>query len=529
MSAPTPTLATVVQLWTVQRLVSVTARVRVSTVLVAGVGILALLAALAGGASYLATMALLGWVGERGLASSVAAPLLALGLAAAATWIGVGAAVAERFSDRRFAVSASPVRQLWIALDCPLPTVILGERLVEQGARLVLGGAVLLGAAVGTARVSVAAGAAVAVAVVTLLAAEVWVQVVALTSARADLHGRQRPGVRELYWAALGVALGCVVGLGMRGMGGASATGETTTDDVDLGAVIAVGELVLWLALAAAGVAAVTALVVGVLVWRGLRRSAIDVPLAGFDDPQSLAGRWVIGRRHGPRQDPASFVAFGSGSLHVHPVVQRAFRGLLLVVAALGTARVVAGRSLLDPGSSVLPVELLTTIGAATATAGIAGLVTILAVMSSGQEARLWQYRTLWELGCSARSLWWGHVVGALVQLIGFTALSMAWTSILLGRLFWEAIFVAAVVPLSDYLAESALARPTDVVGDRRSTSSAMGLLQVGLSIPSIVLVAAGGWWSLLLPVHTALLAAGGYLCFYQRLTTLPRTVARVA
>lgn len=487
--------------------------------LAAAVGGLAMLATVVGGAASLGATALLSLADRHGLVPTVAAPLLGLVLVTVVAWVATGAALGERFSDRRFAVAASPVRPLWIALDCPLPSVVLGERLAEHTARLTLTGAVLIGAATGVGRVSAMAVIALVIAAVALIAGEVWVQVAALSSAATEGHGRAALGLREVYWLALGVALGVPAGLGVAALG--SDQRRWGVPELGIGIGDVVEERTLWLLVFLAAGVAVVALTVGLHRWSALRRVAADVPLAAFDDPQALTDRWVLGRWR-RRDAPVGFVAFGTGSVHVHPLVQRTFCALLLIVAALTTARLVAGRPLLEVGGSLHQFGSLTAGGAATAAAGVAGLVTVVAVLSSGQEARLWHYRMLWEAGCSARSLWWGHLVGSLLQVAIVGALSVAWTSILLGRFFWEALFVSLVVPLSDYLAESVCARPTDVIGDRRSTSSAMGLLQMGLSIPSILLVVAGGAWVLLLPVHVVLLAVGGSLCFNERLTKLP-------
>lgn len=521
MSGRAPALTTVVQLWTVQRLVSVSARVRVSTVLAAAAGLLALGATLALGTSVLATTTLLDWADQRGVTPAVGGRLLALALTAAVTWLALGQVVGERFSDRRLAVATSPVRGLWVALDCPLPQVVLGERVAGQVTRLALTGALTLGVAIGVARESVTAAAAVLVVAVVLVAGEVWVQAVALAAAQEPPRRRVRPGPREAFWIALGIGIGAPCGLLVAGNG--TALTGTTAQVVDLG-LVTVGVGALDAVVLGCAALAVTALVTGLARLRRLRRAAPDVPLRSFDDPASVAERWALGHpwRNGTT---AGFVAVGTGTLHVHPVVQRSLRVVLMVTAAVVTARLVAGRAPLELEGSLLPVETITAVGAATVAAGIAGLVTIVAVMSSGQESRLWHYRTLWELGASARSLWWGHVAGSLVQVGVFGLVATIATSVVLDRFFWEALAVAIVVPLSDYLAESVCARPTDVDGDRRSTSAAIGLLQLGLSVPSIVLVAAGDPWTFLLPVHVAALALGGLLCFSRRLTTLPRPI----
>lgn len=423
-----------------------------------------------------------------------------------------GAVLREAFSRVRYAVPASPVRGLWLALDLPLRQVVAAERGTEQLPRLL----VSVGAVVGTAAALAASGSPLPAlaALLTLgavLGGEGMCHLVAVRSATRQAVRRTPAGLWELYVTVLGLLVGAalpgVVRL-VRGVDAGGLAGAVT--GADEGALRAG-------ALAAVGVGlALAAVVARALV----RQPPLDVPLLGIDAAALVADRRTLwsGAR---RSTPFGAAAWGTGSMTLQPAVLGLFRLLVgLAAVALGV-RLAAGPVLAGVELRGVALDAVARSGVALLAATLAGFVTAATVFVAGHGARLWHYRVLREMGSGPWALWAGHVVGAVVQCGAFGLVLAVALGALTGRVHVEIVVVAVVVAIADHLAESLFARPSHDDGER-SGSTATAVVGLALVAPGLVAALVAGAWVWVAVAYVVVLSGGGVLCFEIRSRTIP-------
>ena len=459
-------------------------------------------------------------------ATRVAAERLAPGSAEAVAWAIVvllvlalayalvGAVLREAFSRVRYAIPASPVRGLWIALDLPLRQVVVAERGTEQLPRLL----VAVGTIVGTASASAlaASGAplpafAALLAVGVVAAGEGACHLVAVRSATRQAVRRAPAGLWEVYVALFGVLVGAalpgVVRLALGADVGGLVDAATSAD----AAALRVS------ALAAVGVGLALAAVVA---WSAIRQPRLDVPLLGIDSATLVAARvtlWPQARR----STWFGAAAWGTGSMTVQPAVLGLFRVLVGLAALAVGVRLAAGPVLADVEIRGVDVDAVARSGVALLAATLAGFVTAASVFVAGHGARLWHYRVLREMGSGPLALWAGHVAGAVVQCGAYGLVLAVALGALTGRVHGEVLVVPVIVAIADHLAESLFARPSHDDGERTG-STATAVVGLALVAPGLVAAVLGGLWVWVAVAYVIVLSGGGLLCFEIRSRTIP-------
>lgn len=511
-SPPAGSLDDAVTIWAVQRLALLSLPMRVHTFLGLTIATAAFVTAGAGVSAFLAVSAAHAALVTAGAPPSRAAWSAALAVLGTVTYLGVGAVLRESFSRVRYAVPASPVRGLWLALDTPLRHVVAVERGVEHLAHVLVGGALTVGAGAALASHGHVGPAAVALVGIALpVAGGAWAQVAALRNAAGTAARRTVTWLWDAYLAVAGLAVGVLGHRLVQAERGAEPPAGVALPAAPVVAAIAGG-------LAIAGWVTVVA---GVRRVRRLRRADAEVPLLGLDDPALLADRVTLWPR---RRRATSFAAaaVGTGALTVHPMVRVVGRVVLAATALSTGAWLGAGPPVRGLALGSLAADDAVLRGMPVLAAVLAGQVCVVTVMAAGHEQRLWHYRALWELGSHPARLWAAHLTGSLVQASALTALAAVGSAALTGRVQPVLVGVGLVVVLAEHLSESALARPGSTDGDHRAVSYAPALLATALVAPGVLAAVGGPGWSWFVPVHVALLALGGLWCFTHRLTSLP-------
>ncbi|MDR1442347.1 MAG: hypothetical protein LBJ02_08180 [Bifidobacteriaceae bacterium] len=513
MNKASKDLGVALDLWAVRLLTSFSFRLRTRTFLGAATGAVALATALAGGIAYNAVAASRYAVGPGGIASEATLRWGAVvALAAVQVYLAVGVLLREAFSRARVAVRSSPMRDLWIALDVPLRWVVAVERGSEQVPRLL----VTTGAVAGAASALLAMGAlwpglaALGTVGISLLA-EASCHRIALRSAQETRTRRLPGGVWELYAMVFGASLGVALPVGIRLMSGVDAAGVS-------GALLRVNVTVLGAAAVVLAFIGLTGVVLAVRAVAG--EPAGDLPVLDIDAPAFAAQRLTIWPR-GPRWTRPGAIAWGTGSMMVQPAVLSVFRLLLVGCGAAVGAWLTAGPVLADRVFQGVSLEDAARVGAIVAVAGLGSFVAVVTVVVAGQSTRLWEYRTMWEQGGSAVTLWSGHVMGGLIQAAAFGAVATAAVAALTGRVDWIIVVVAISVVLADLLGDSLFARPAVGDSDGGSASGGAGIVSFVAAAPVFVAAVAGGLWASLACVYVAALAAACYLCFAFRLRVI--------
>ncbi|WP_158609451.1 hypothetical protein [Cellulomonas triticagri] len=517
MTTPEPRrgrgLGTAVDLWAVRFLTTFSLRIRVRVFLTGALALSACAAAATAGLAFAVVSAVVTAAGVLVPGAREAlgwsAVLLLAGLVA---YGGTGSLLRETFSRVRYAVPASPVRGLWLAMDLPLRQVVLAERGTEQLPRALVSGGLVLGTAGAlTSTGSVAAAAAALLVLGLVVAAEGACHLVAMRAATRSRVRRAPVGVWELYVVVLGLAGGAVLPPLVRIATGVRA--DAVADALAAADVVGLRAAALVLVLSGVVLAAVVTVV-------AIRRPAEDVPLLGIDAPAIVAARFTLGRRW---RRPTWFgtVAWGTGSMTPQPAVLALFRLVLAATAVAVGVRLAAGPVAMGVEIRGVALDAVVRSAVALTSATVAGLVTAGTVVVAGHGARLWHYRTLRELGSPVAVTWAAHVAGAVVQCAAFGAALALAAGAITGRAHPEIVSIAVVVALADHLAESLFARPTRDEGERTG-STATAVVGIALVAPALVAAVAGGVWAWVSVVYVVVLAGGGLLCFEIRSRNIP-------
>ncbi|WP_104125844.1 hypothetical protein [Cryobacterium sp. Y57] len=500
----------VLSLWAVQRLATVSMRMRVHTFVALYIVIVAVVTAIAGTAAFLVTSAtpvLLG-VGA-GEVRTVAWSTTFLVIVALA-YAEASALLRERFSRVRFTVSAAQVRGLWLALDLPLRHVVLVERGAEHLPRVLVSAALAVGGGTGLATGGhLWPAVTIFLAFGIVLAGALGSHLVALRNATGRPGRRAPTGMWEGYLVLLGLVAGTFAATALRWSGDVAVAG------LALGPTWVVPVAVALIGLGWVGVGVLTPQV------RRALRSGADVPLLGIDAPALLADRPTLWPRRG-RSTVVGAIAVGSGALTVHPMVMLVLR-VTLTMVAIGLGVVLShGPALRGLWLGPLALDEAVLRAAPLGTVMLVSMVCIVPVIAAGHEDKLWHYRTLWELGARPTTVWLAHVTGSLVQTTVLAILVVAGIATLTGEVMVVILAMAWTVVLSEHLSESVLAHASRGDGDRRSVSYAPALLAGALVAPAIFAGIAGGWWALSVFLYVLFLALGGLWCFTHRLTFMP-------
>jgi hypothetical protein len=429
-------------------------------------------------------------------------------------YLAVGAVLREAFSRARLAVRGSPTRGLWVALDIPLRCVVGAERGTEQASRFLVIVGFVAGVAGALARVGAPLAGAAAVGTLGIaVLGEATSHVIALRTAAQTTARRAPPGLWELYLAVLGLLVGLALPSVLRFVPSVDASrvpGILTGGGA--GALRAVAG-----ALVAAGLVGAACAV------RGIIRAPVgDVPALAVDAASVVAEGVTFGRLTGK---PGAFgaVAWGNGSMTVQPAALSAFRALLAGCGVAVGVRLSVGPVLRDAVVRGLPIASAAHAIAVVLVAALSGFVAVIAVVTSGQARRLWQYRALWEQGHGAVTLWSAHIAGGVAQSALLGGVVMIGLAALTGRVSVTVLVVATVTVLGDHLADSLFARGERPDGEGVSGAAASGVVSFVLAVPAFVGALAGGVWTPVIGAYTLALAGVGYACFAVRLRALPR------
>lgn len=493
----------VVDLWAVQQLTSFGVTLGVRTFLVLCLWLWAALLAISAAVSRMGV-----GLAEQFLGSDPVTADARLGGVAAACVAGLAYLVVlellrERYSNARFAVSRSRVRGLWVALDMPLRTVVL----VERGLLVAVRTTMLL-TVLGTAALSLLDRGDGRLTRFLLLACTVPLAYGAAAIAIA-LRQAPEPTVAPLpnrlvvLLVGASTVLGYALSLSARAAAGPVRPGAAALQGGSLEGVVSA----VTTAISIAGpLALLASVLVLVAAWRADGDHRPEVTEASDDTATSSREPSVL-----------RTVVHGTGGPRRIPIVARGLVVLACVTAAVAGAFLDRGVLADGPLAGPAMTRLVVVAGAAAAT-----MVSSSVLMLAGQTARLWHYRTLWELGVSERRLFASAVTFSVVPGAAFCLLLAALSAMLAGRIPVVLPLVMLAVVLGDHVADSFFARPVTSDGDARSSNTLLALLGYALMLPAVLVGMAGQPWSApLLVLYVLALGTGGAWWFGRRIRSL--------
>lgn len=501
-----PKLDTAVDLWAVRVLCGYASRMRVSTFrLLVSIG-LAVLApvAMAGTLFVLDLVATLLTQQPNGSSAHAdAAAGLGTVLTIALCYTCVADLVRTHFSSAVYLISRSPLRGLWLAADISLWRVVAAERGAAFGSRALFAFGALGGVALLLHRAS-HPGADDVLAIAVMLPLAYLAAAVALTVRHACSD--RRPGTGGTLFAVLGpltLVAGFAVARLARGADIARlADAERPGVTQARAGLLNLGGQLGWARL----------LVLGLLI---LATAAVTIVAAGDHDlPVTVRDR--------PRQRPPRTDALSSTLLRGVGGVARMHVSLratgLVALAALAAAGWRLGGGSALPDTAVDPISRTLAFGAATV-----GMVIAAGTLTRvGQTSRLWHYRTLWEHGLSATTLFRAAVTPSAALALTAAAACTVLHWLLTGRWSATMALVLCGVVTSEHLVDSLFARGV-ATEDSRTTNSLLAIVGYLFAIPAMLLGVSLYTWAV--PALVLLLVieiGGGAWWFHRRLHALP-------